>query len=77
MFYVDFTYWPLLGSLNKWNIIHFTNKKTSSEDFDEMHQLVLHGISDNIASQVYTGKYGAISAEDPTTLRYYVFKYLS
>ena len=24
---VDFIYWPMLGSFNNWNIIHFTNKR--------------------------------------------------
>ena len=34
---VDYTYWPVIGSFNHFNIIKFTNKITSSEDFGEMH----------------------------------------
>ena len=48
----DWTYWDLLVSLNKWNIIQFNNKTTSSEDFDAVHKLVLDGISENMASIV-------------------------
>ena len=42
-----------------------------------MHQVVIYGISENMASLVKTGKYGAINAEDTTTLGCYVVKYLS
>ena len=42
-----------------------------------MHKLVLDGISDNMASLVQLGKYGAINAVDPTTMSYYAIKYLS
>ena len=67
----------MLGSLNNWNIINLTNKNTLSEDFDEVNQLVLDGISNNMSSLVHTGKYGAINVADPTTLGYYVVNYLS
>ena len=43
------TYWPLLGAFNNWNIIQFSSKSTSSDTFDEIHQVVIDGISDNIA----------------------------
>ena len=48
----DCTYWPVLGSYNNWNIIHLTPKSTPFEEFDEIHQVVLYGISDNMASLV-------------------------
>ena len=64
----------MLGSLNNWNIIQFTNKIKSSEEFDELHKVVLDGISENTASLVQFGKYGDINAEDPTTMGYYVIK---
>ena len=35
-------------------------KSTSSDTFDEIHQVVLDRISDNMASLVKPGKYGAI-----------------
>ena len=38
---------------------------------------MLDGISDNMASIVQLGKYGAINAADLTTMVYYVIKYLS
>ena len=42
------TYWPVLGELNNWNIIEFSSKSTSSETFDEIHQVVLDGKSDDL-----------------------------
>ena len=30
----------MLGSLNNWNIIYFTNNTTSRDDFDEVHMLL-------------------------------------
>ena len=42
---VDCTYWPVLGPLNNCNIIHFTNKPTSSEEYVEVNQVVLDGIT--------------------------------
>ena len=45
-------YWPVLGSFNNWNIIQLSPKSTSSDIFDEIHQVVLDVISDNMASLV-------------------------
>ena len=67
----------MLGSFNNWNIIKFTNKTTSSEYFDDVHKVVLDGISDNMSSLLQLGKYGDINSEDTTTIGYYVIKYLS
>ena len=44
------TYWPVLGYFNDWNIIQLSHKSTPSDAFDEIHQVVLDGISDNTAS---------------------------
>ena len=74
---VDCTYWPVLGSFNDWNIIQLFNKTTSSEAFDDVHKVVLYGTSANMDYLVRTGKYGEINASDPTTLGYYVAKYVS
>ena len=46
------TYLTLLGAFNNWNIIQLSSKSTSSDTFDETHQVVLDGISDNMASLV-------------------------
>ena len=46
------TYWPVLGAFNNWNIIQLSSKSTSSDKFDEIHQVFLDGISDNMASLV-------------------------
>ena len=46
------TYWSVLGSFNNWNIIELLPKSTSFDTFDEIYQVVLDGISDNMASLV-------------------------
>ena len=66
----------MLGSFNKRNIVKIT-KKTSSEDFDELHKVFIDDISDDIASLGQLGKYGAINTADPKTMGSYVIKYLS
>ena len=67
----------MLGSFKKWNIIQVINKKTADKDFDAVHKVVLYGISNNMSSLVHNGKYGAINTADPTTVGYYVVKFLS
>ena len=52
---------------NNWNIIHFANKATYSEDLNKVLQVVLDSISENMASLVKTGT---------TTIVYYVIKFL-
>ena len=54
------------------NIIEFSSKSTSTETFDEIHQVVLDSISDNMASLVESGKYGAINTTDTLTNGFYV-----
>ena len=72
---VDCIYWSVLFSFNNWNIIQFINKTTSIEDFGTVHELVLDGISENMASLVQLGKYRSIYAAYLTTMGYYVIKY--
>ena len=45
------TYCPVLGSFNNWNIIELSSKSTSTETFDEIHQVVLDGILTLIPSR--------------------------
>ena len=68
-------YCPVLGSFNNWNIIELSQKLTSSDTFDEMHQVVLDVISDNMASLVESVKYGAINTTDTSTNRFYVIMF--
>ena len=51
------TYWPVLVTFNNWNIIQLSQKSTPSEAFDEIHQVVIDGISDNMASLFKSVKY--------------------
>ena len=71
------TYWPVLGELNNWNIIELSSKSTSSETFDEIHQVVLDGISDNMASLVESGEYRAINTTYTSTNGLYVIMFTS
>ena len=54
-----------------------SSKSTSSETFDEIHQVVLDGISDNMASLVESGKYGAINITYTSTNGFYVIMFTS
>ena len=65
------------GSFKNWNIITLSHKATSNEDFEEIHQIFLDGISDNMASLVQSGKHGAINKTDKTKMVYYVIKFVS
>ena len=47
---INCTYLGLLGPYRNWNIINFTPKSIPSEAFDEIHQMVLDGVSENTAS---------------------------
>ena len=52
-------------------------KLTPFEDFEEIHQVVIEGTSDNISSLVKSGKYSAIKTADTTTNLYYVIQFIS
>ena len=45
--------------------------------FDEIHQFVLDGMSDNMFSLVQYGKYGAINTTDTATNEFYVNMFTS
>ena len=73
----DCTYWPVLVSYNNRNIIHLTQKSTPVEAFDEIHQVVIYGISDNMASLVQPGKYCVINTANTTANGFYVIQFIS
>ena len=54
-----------------------SSKSTSFDTFDEVHQVVLDGISDNMASLVKSGTYGAINTTDTSTNGFYVIMFTS
>ena len=66
------TYWLVLGSFKDCNIILLLHKSTSFDAFDGIHQVVLVGIRDNMASLVESGNYGAINKTDIATNLFYV-----
>ena len=73
----NFTYWPVLGSYNNWNIIELSPKLTTFKDFDEIHQVVLDRISDNMDLLSQSGIYGTINTNDTTKNGLYVIKFIS
>ena len=73
----NYTYWPVLGPCNNWNSIHLTPKLIPSETSDEIHQVVLDGKGENVASLYQLGMYGSINADYTTTNGFYVIQFLS
>ena len=63
--------------VDNWNIIQLSSKSTSSDTFDEIHQVVLDIISDNMASLVESVTYGAINTTDTSTNGFYVIMFAS
>ena len=71
------TYWPILGSFTNSNMMQLSQKSTPSDEFDEIHQVVLDGISDKMSLLVELGKYGSIKKTDTTTNVFYVIMFTS
>ena len=71
------TYWPLLGYFDNCNIVQLSQKSTPYHPFDKIYQVVLDGISDNMASLVESGKYGVINTTETTTDVFYVIMFKS
>ena len=74
---INFLYWLVLVSFKNDNIITFSHKATTSEDFEEINKVVLDGISDNMASLIKYGNYGYINTTGTSTMGYYVIKFVS
>ena len=62
----NFNYWPVLGEYYNRTIIDLTPKSIAFEAFDEMYKVVFNVISENMASLVQLGMYGAINIADNT-----------
>ena len=58
-------------------MIKLSHKSTPSDAFDEIHQVVIDGISDNMASLVKPGNYGAINKTDKENNGFYVIMFTS
>ena len=61
------TFWPVLGSYKNWNIIELTPRSITFEAFDDIHKVFLDGISEDMASLVQSGIYGANNTAKNTT----------
>ena len=66
-----------MGLYKNWNFIELTSKSTPFEVFDDIHKVVLDVISENMASLVQSGMYGAMNTYGTTTNVFYVNKFLS
>ena len=71
------TYWPVLGSFNNWNIIQLLKKSNPYNSFYEIHQVVLYGISKNVASFVQSLKYISVKTTYTATNIFYVIMFTS
>ena len=60
-----------------WNIITLPQKATKSEDFEEINQVVLDGISDNMGSLIQSGNYGSTNTKYTSTMVYYAINFIS
>ena len=54
-----------------------SQKATPSNAFDEIHQVVLYGMSDNMASLVESEKYGDFNTTDAATNGFHVIIFTS
>ena len=54
-----------------------SHKSTPSDAFDEIHQVIFDGISDNVDLLVESGKYGAIDTTDTAKNEFYVIMFTS
>ena len=75
--FTNSTCWPVMGSYNNWNIIEITPKSTYFDAIDDIHKVVLDGISENMASLVQSGMYSAINTADNTSYGFYIIKFIS
>ena len=57
--------------------MQFSHKSTPYDVFDEIHQVVLDGISNNVALLVESGKYGAINTTGTKTNVFFVIMFAS
>ena len=73
--FTECTYCTVLGSFNHYNITTFSHKATTGEDFEEIHQVVLDGISNNMASLFQSSNYVAINTTYSITMGYYVINF--
>ena len=70
-------YCPVQVSYKNCIIIEITPKSIPFEAFDEIHKVVLDGISEYMASLVQSGMYGTINIDDTTTNGFYVVQFIS
>ena len=66
-----------MGSYKNCNIIELTTKSITFEGFDEIHKVIIDGISENMASLVQSGMYGDINTSDNTPNGLYVIQFIS
>ena len=60
-----FIYWSEFGIFNNWNIITFSNKNATSEEFDDINQIFLDNIRENVVLMLQSGHDGAMNTIDP------------
>lgn len=72
----DCQMYKIFEGLNDWKLIRLVDTKDSDIDLnDEVHELVLEGITERLATRVEAGGYGAVSTDDPEADGYYVLQW--
>ena len=66
-----------MGPYKNRNIIELTQKPIPFEAFDDINKVGIDGISENMASLVQPGIYGAIKTSDNTSNGFYVIQFIS
>ena len=66
----------MIGFFNNWNIITLSHKSRTSGAFEEIHQVILDGISDNMALLFRSGNYGSMKTTYTSTMGYYVINFV-
>jgi hypothetical protein len=65
----------ILGKYNNWIIMEFNNKGSPDEDLDDVHAVVLKGMTETTMEQIEIDGYGAVSTDDPKTAGYYIVRF--
>ena len=66
-----------IGSFNEWKPVTFDNSSTTEEEFDDINQVIIDGISYKIWSFVTRGYFGTVSNDNTKKDGYYMLKFTS
>ena len=68
-------YNAIFGSYNDWIIMTFVNKKTPDNEYDNVHRLVMSGLTKNMSSKIIVGNIGVVATNDTNTEGYFLVQF--